>query len=88
MTETGTFTIRVEQEYLDRLNALAQRTGRSKDLLAAEALAAYLAVQEWQVEAIREAVEAADSGATPVEHATVAAWLRSWGSEDELPRPR
>lgn len=50
-------------------------------MLAGEALAAYLATQEWQVGAIPEAVEAADSGVAPIEHAAVTAWLRSWGVE-------
>jgi predicted transcriptional regulator len=78
----------LQRECLDRLNVLAQRTGRSSDLLAGEALVAYLAAKEWQVDAIREAIEAADTGVTPVEPSAVAAWLRSWGSEDESRRPR
>jgi predicted transcriptional regulator len=56
-------------------------------MLAGEALATYLAVQERQVEAIREALEAAGSGAKPIEHSAVAAWLQSWGSKNELARP-
>jgi predicted transcriptional regulator len=56
--------------------------------LAAEALAAYLSAQEWQVAAIREALDAADAGAKPSEHEMVMGWLRSWGTEDEQSRPR
>jgi predicted transcriptional regulator len=88
MTDTAALTIHLPKECLEQLNALADRTGRSRDALAGEALVAYLAAQDWQVDAIREAVEAADKGMTPIEHASVAAWLRTWGSEDELPRPR
>ena len=88
MRETGTLTIRLPKAYLEKLSAVAARTGRSKSSLAGEALAAYLGLQEWQVAAISEGVEAADAGATPVEHSDVASWLRSWGTEDEMPRPR
>ena len=88
MADTTALTIHVPKDQLERLDALALSTGRSTSTLAGEALAAYLEAQEWQVAAIAEAVEAADAGASPVEHAAVAAWLRSWGTEGELPRPR
>jgi predicted transcriptional regulator len=88
MAETGTLTIRLSKAYLEQLDALAVSTRRSKSSLASEALAAYLSAQKWQVAAISQGVEAADAGATPVEHSEVASWLRSWGTEDELPRPR
>jgi predicted transcriptional regulator len=88
MAETGTLTIRLPKEYLERLDTLAVSTRRSKSSLAREAMAAYLSVQEGQAGAISQGVEAADAGATPVEHSDVASWLRSCGSEGELPSPR
>ena len=87
MADNGTLTIRVPKEYLERLSALASSTKRSKSSLAGEALVAYLAAQEWQITAISEAVEAAEA-VTPVEHSQVEPWLRSWGTGNELPRPR
>ena len=87
MGETGMLTIRLPKADLERLSTLASSTGRSKSSLASEALAAYLAAQEWQVTAISEALEAAYD-ATAIEHSRVASWLRSWGTEDELTRPR
>ena len=53
-----------------------------------DALAEYLAIQEWQIAAIEEAVREVEAGAPMVEHAEVAAWLRSWDSEEEFPPPR
>ena len=88
MCETGRLTIRVSRAYLEKLSALAASTGRSKSSLVGEALAAYLGLQEWQVAAISEGVEAADAGATPVEHSDVASWLRSWGTENGEERDR
>jgi predicted transcriptional regulator len=86
--EMASLTIQVPKEYLDRLCALAATTGRSESSLAGEALAAYLGLQEWHVAAISAAVAEADAGATPVEHAAVVEWLKSWGTDGELPRPR
>ena len=88
MTDGQTLTIRLEAELGERLDALANRTGRTPAELAEEAVAEYLDIQEWQIAAIEEAVREADEGAVPVEHARVVAWLESWGTENELPRPR
>lgn len=59
---TSTITVRVEAQIAKRLERLARATSRSKSFLAAEAIEEYLAVQEWQVEAINEGIEAADRG--------------------------
>lgn len=88
MTQTATLTLRLPRAVLERLERLASSTKRSKSALAEEALAAYLAAQEWQTAAITEAVEAADAGAMPIEHAAVQTWLQSRGTGNERPRPR
>jgi predicted transcriptional regulator len=45
-------------------------------------------VADWQLAAIREGVEyAATEDAEWVSHEDVTAWLRSWGTDDELPPP-
>ncbi len=41
----------------------------------------------WQIEAIRAGIADADAGRV-VDHHAVAAWLESWGTENELPAPR
>jgi toxin ParE1/3/4 len=56
MNETATLTIRLPRVVVERLDRLALSTKRSKSVLAEEALAAYLAAQEWQTVAIAEAV--------------------------------
>ena len=88
MADTARLTVHLPKEDLQRLEALAQARGESTAVLAVEAVAAYLAVQEWQVDQVRQAVARADAGGQFVEHEAVAAWLRSWGTENELPRPR
>jgi predicted transcriptional regulator len=55
-------TVRVAPGVSERLQKLAEATKRSKSFLAAEAIEEYLVVQEWQVNAILEGIEAADRG--------------------------
>jgi predicted transcriptional regulator len=45
-----------------KLEALARCTKRSKSFLAAEAIAAYLELNEWQIGEITAGVEELDSG--------------------------
>ena len=45
-----------------RLKNLAKATSRSRSYLAAEAIEEFLAVQEWQVQAIMDGQEQADRG--------------------------
>ncbi len=44
-----TLSIRLDAEVKRRLDALAERTNRSKSFLAAEAIAAYVSSEEWQL---------------------------------------
>jgi len=59
---TTTLTVRVASDVAERLKRLADATQRSKSFLAAEAIEEYLSLQEWQVSAILEGIEAADKG--------------------------
>ncbi len=63
MTST-TLTIRVDESDKARLDALARSTGRRRSFLAAEAIAEYLSVNEWQIEAIRTAIAETERGET------------------------
>ncbi|HQS89375.1 CopG family ribbon-helix-helix protein [Polaromonas sp.] len=57
-----TMTIRLEDEVKDRLDRLADSTNRSKSYLAAEAIRAFVEINEWQVAEIRAAIKEADAG--------------------------
>lgn len=61
MASNSTMTIRLPQSILERLAKLAKATERSKSYLATKAIEAYIATQEWQIQAIDEAVTLADS---------------------------
>jgi len=78
---TDTLTVRVAPEVARRLEKLARATKRSRSYLAAEAIEEYLAVQEWQVEAILAGIDEADRG----EGVDFERVLASWESKLEDP---
>jgi predicted transcriptional regulator len=83
---TETPSIRLDTETKARLDALAKRSRRSKSFLAAEAIAAWVAAEEWQLGEIEAGLSDLDAGNT-VSHEKVSAWLRSWGQNSETPAP-
>ncbi|MFM7427911.1 MAG: CopG family ribbon-helix-helix protein [Elainella sp.] len=83
-----TVTVRLPTALKQKLEALAVSTRRSKSWLAAEAIAAYVEQQTWQIQQIEEAVVLADSDqADWVDGDAVNAWLESWGTADEQSPP-
>jgi predicted transcriptional regulator len=86
--ETVPLTIRVSKEELERLRALAVATDRSVSFHGHQAVARYLAQEAWQIAAIEEALATSRAGEPTVSHEKVAAWLDSWGTAEEQPRPR
>jgi RHH-type rel operon transcriptional repressor/antitoxin RelB len=57
-----TMTIRLDDEVKERLDRLAEATERSKSYLAAEAVRAYVEINEWQIAEVRAALKEADAG--------------------------
>lgn len=62
MPKPGVFTVRVEPEKQKRLDELAESMDRSRNWLVNQALECYLDVQAWQIQQIRQGIEAADRG--------------------------
>lgn len=61
MSQKEVVTIRLPADVKAKLEALAASTNRSKSWLAAQAIAAYVEDQSWQVQPLEEAVTLADS---------------------------
>ena len=81
---SSTLSVRVDQLQKKKLEALAKSTGRSRSYLAADAIAAYLDVNEWQVAGIEAAMKSMDAtGGVP--HVDVGKWVGSWKSSGTLP---
>jgi len=62
MAQSTTMTIRLEPEIKSRLDKLAAATHRSKSFLAARAVCEFVAVNEWQISELVDAVQEADAG--------------------------
>ena len=61
MLKAASLTVRVKPDTKDRLDNLARVTRRSKSYVIEEALEQYLAVNEWQIKGINEALAEAES---------------------------
>lgn len=70
-------TIRLDDEVKDRLDRLAEATDRSKSYLAAEAVRAYVEINEWQIAEVRAALKEADAGDF-VDDKDVTKLVRKW----------
>ena len=62
MADSNILTLRVDSKLKKKLDKLAKTTQRSRSFLAAEAIREYVALNEWQVEEIKRAIQQADAG--------------------------
>jgi predicted transcriptional regulator len=60
--DTTVITTRIDASLRAKLEALARSTRRSKSFLAAEAIAAYVELNEWQIGEITAGIQELDSG--------------------------
>ena len=84
---TTTLSVRIDTDTKKRLEALAKRARRSKSFLAAEAIAAFVEAESWQLDEVQAGIAELDAG-RGVAHKDVANWLRSWGRKRERKAPR
>jgi RHH-type rel operon transcriptional repressor/antitoxin RelB len=84
---TTTLSVRITADTKKQLETLARRARRSKSFLAAEAIAAFVDAESWQLDEIQAGVTELDAG-RGVPHKEVSAWLRSWGRKRERKAPR
>jgi RHH-type rel operon transcriptional repressor/antitoxin RelB len=70
-------TIRVDRKTKNRLEKLAKAMDRTKSYVAAEAIRAYVELNEWQITEIRAALKEADASDFASE-AEVEAVRRKW----------
>lgn len=82
-----TLSIRIDSQTKKRLDALSKRSRRSKSFLAAEAIAAYVESEEWQLGELQAGIAELDSG-DGISHEKVSNWLKSWGKRGETKAPR
>lgn len=84
---TTTLSVRIDSDTKKRLEALAKRARRSKSFLAAEAIAAFVEAESWQLDEIQRGINELDDG-RGIPHQDVSNWMRSWGRKRERKAPR
>jgi RHH-type rel operon transcriptional repressor/antitoxin RelB len=87
MAKSVTLTIRLPIELKESLEALADATDRSLGFLASQAIAEYVDVQRWQVQAIVDGMAAADRGEWTDLGEVRAAWEAKRARRPDEPRP-
>ena len=87
MGKDTTLTIRVEPALKERLETVAKQLKRSKSYVVEEAIEEFVAVQEWQVARIEQALQSMKEGKR-IAHDEVVRWVESWGTDNELPIPK
>jgi predicted transcriptional regulator len=82
-----TLSVRIDVDTKKRLEALARRARRSKSFLAAEAIAAFVEAESWQLDETQAGIAELEEG-RGMPHQDVANWLGSWGRKRERRAPR
>jgi predicted transcriptional regulator len=80
-------SVRMDREIKARLENEARLEERSASYVIQKALDRYLSAKEYQRQAIEDALVDAENGVF-VSGKAVREWVSSWGTENELPRPR
>lgn len=87
MAKNAMMTVRLTPEVSEKLEALSRDTKRSKSYLASEAIESYVNLNAWQVAQIKAALAEDEEGMPGIPHEEVMRWMKSWGTDHELPRP-
>ena len=86
-TRTTSLTLDLPTDVVEKLGALAERTGGTVADLVAEAIADRLDYLEWKIAAVQEAIDDVDAGGPTYSNEEVLVWIESWVKPDELPPP-
>jgi predicted transcriptional regulator len=80
-------SLRLDPKLKTRLQRAAKAEKRSLSFVAQEAIASYLDARDWRHEQIEAAYKASLQETEFVSGEAAMAWVNSWGSGKELPRP-
>ncbi len=86
MPKTVTLSLRVDPEVKEKITEIAKHEDRSPSYIVEQALKDRIAYDEAVTCAIQKGIEQADRGEF-VSNEEVKAWIDSWGTDNELPKP-
>jgi predicted transcriptional regulator len=81
-------TARIPESVNEQLELMAKREKRSKSFLIEEALEIYIAREKMIVAKMDASFKEADEAGEWISNEAVMSWMESWGTENELPRPK
>jgi predicted transcriptional regulator len=88
MTKDVTLSLRIDRKLSDKLEKRARQAKRSKSALVAHAVESLFEMEDREIARITRSLTRAKAGGPFVAHEDVMRWLESWGTENELPRPK
>ncbi|MFT5278304.1 MAG: RHH-type rel operon transcriptional repressor/antitoxin RelB [Granulosicoccus sp.] len=80
------FSIRIDDEFRDKLEQICALTERSKAYITNKAIEEHVERNGWKVEALKQAKKEAVKGEF-ISHEAMGNWITSLGTENELPAP-
>jgi len=86
MAKAATLSTRIPPGLKAGLTDLAEMTDRPIAWHVNQALAQYVELNRWQVKAIKKGLASAKARRL-IPHDQVVAWVESWGTDNELPKP-
>ena len=88
MSKTAVDELPLSRKTRRQLAAAAKSVGRTKEEIAAALLEATLEADAQEAKLTEQAIAEADAGGPFATNEEVQAWLKSWGTDDELPAPQ
>ena len=88
MTKDVTLSLRIDRRLSNKLEKRARQAKRSKSAMVAHAIESLFEIEEREIARIKHALARSKTGAPVVAHEDVMHWVESWGTPNELPRPK
>lgn len=88
MSKDVTLSVRIDRKLSQKLERRARQTKRSKSSLATFALENYFEIEAMEIARIKRTLAEARAGGPFAANEDVMRWIESWGTENELPRPK
>lgn len=85
-SKSEAFSVRLPDDVKRQLDELARASKRSRSFIVNEAVASFVRERADHLRELDQAMKGAESG-VGYSSERIFAWMRSWGSADELPAP-
>lgn len=88
MTKDVTLSVRIDRKLSDKLERRARQANRSKSSLATIAIKSFFEMEAQEIEMTKQTIARVRADEPTIPHEEVMRWIKSWGTENELPPPK